>query len=66
LQRKELRGSGQGPVGLGLRPVGPTWRHLMVALLVESSRSLLRIRDVKIRPIDVGSFSWKISIPELF
>jgi hypothetical protein len=38
----------------------------MVALLVESSRSLLRIHDVEIRPIDVGSFSWKISIPELF
>jgi hypothetical protein len=26
----------------------------------------LRIRDMEIRPIDVGSFSWKISIPELF
>jgi hypothetical protein len=26
-----------GPVSLGLRPVGPTWRRLVVALLVESS-----------------------------
>jgi hypothetical protein len=57
LQRKEPRGGGQGPVG-------PTWQRLVVALLVESSG--LCIRDVEIRPIDVGSFSWKISIPELF
>jgi hypothetical protein len=57
LQRKEPRGDIQGPVG-------PTWRRLVVALLVESSG--LCIRDVEIRPIDVGSFSWKISIPELF
>jgi hypothetical protein len=66
LQRKELRGGGQGPIDLGLRPVGPTWRRLVVALLVESSRSLLRIHDVEIRPIDVGSFSWKILISKLF
>jgi hypothetical protein len=26
----------------------------------------LRIRDVDIRLIDVGCFSWKISVPELF
>jgi hypothetical protein len=40
LQRKEPRGGGQGLVGLGLRPVGPTWRRLMVALLIEFSSVL--------------------------